>query len=75
MSKYIIWNPESPLPPTVVHNSRPEAIRVAGRMAGQNEGATFYVCKLMHSANKPKPVPVTTAVHYVDLEKDEECPF
>lgn len=72
MSAYIIWNPASKLPPTVTHSSRPEAIRVAGRMAAQNPGESFYVCKLTNKAFQPKVV----AVQYDDLEKaDEACPF
>lgn len=74
MSTYIIWNPKSTLPPTVTHESRAKAILVAGRMANQNAGETFYVCKLTNSAFVPKPV-VAPRVQYVDLEKAEECPF
>ncbi len=65
MSQYIIWNPASPLPPTKVFSTRPEAIRVAGKMAHSEPGATFYVCKLTNSACKPIPVDVT----YEDLDK------
>jgi hypothetical protein len=64
-SQYIIWNPGSALPPRVVQNSRPEAIKVAGRMANENPGSTFYVCKLVHKAEKP----IAPAVTYTDLEK------
>lgn len=77
MSAYIIWNPKSKLPPTVTHDTRSAAIRIAGRMAGQNPGETFYVCKLVSSANQAPIVPVPLPkVEYVDLEKaDEQCPF
>ena len=75
MSAYIIWNPKSKLPPTVTHDSRPAAIRVAGRMADQNPGESFYVCKLTNVAKKDLPV-VTPKVEYTDLEKaSEEVPF
>ncbi len=74
VAKYIVWNPNSQLPPRVVHDGRPQAIRVAGHMAHSNPGETFYVCKLTNSAYKPKPVPVPE-VTYVDLAKDEEVPF
>ena len=72
MSSYIVWNPASKLPPTVVHQDRPTAIRVAGRMAAQNPGEKFYVCKLTNLAKLPKPI----NVQYEDLERaSEECPF
>lgn len=78
MANYIIWNPASRLPPTVTHPDRPTAIKVAGRMAAQNPGEKFYVCKLTNVAHKPipKPQPIP-AVEYEDLEKDppESCPF
>lgn len=78
MANYIIWNPASRLPPTVTHDSRPTAIKVAGRMAGQNPGESFYVCKLVQKAFKARPVPQPEpTVVYEDLEKDppESCPF
>lgn len=45
--QYIIWNPNSPLPPTSVFTDRPAAIRVAHRMASQNRGERFCVCKIV----------------------------
>ena len=76
MSAYIIWNPKSKLPPTVTHDTRTAAIRVAGRMADQNPGESFYVCKLTNVACKAVPVPQPVVkVEYTDLEKAEEYPF
>lgn len=72
MANYIIWNPKSKLPPTVVFSGRPEAIKVAGRMAGNNPGEEFYVCKLVHRATKAVPVP-EPVVKFTDLEN--EVPF
>lgn len=73
MSTYIVWNPASKLPPTVTHPDRATAIKVAGRMAGQNRGEKFYVCKLVSLAEAPVP-----GVQFQDLERIEElteCPF
>ena len=71
MANYIIWNPASRLPPTVTHADRPTAIKVAGRMAGQNPGERFYVCKLVSVAHKAKPLPQPEpTVQYEDLERD-----
>lgn len=64
-SMYIVWNQSSRLPPTVIHQDRTTAIKVAGRMAHENPGAKFYVCKLVCSAVKPLPVDVS----YEDLDK------
>jgi hypothetical protein len=61
---YIIWNQNSSLPPKVIHQDRPTAIKVAGRMAHENPGEKFFVCKLVLTATKPLPVDVT----YTDLE-------
>ena len=70
MSQYIIWNPKSPNPPTVVQHTRPEAIRIAGRMAHENPGQEFYVCKLVNVASQSAPIPQPTrVVTYTDLEK------
>lgn len=69
MASYIVWNPTSNLPPRVVHADRPAAIKVAGRMANNEPGESFYVCKLVHKASKPRPIPVPSVV-YEDLEKD-----
>ena len=75
MSAYIIWNPKSKLPPTVTHDTRSAAIRTAGRMADQNPGESFYVCKLTNVAKKEPPT-VAPKVEYTDLEKAElEVPF
>lgn len=65
MAQYIIWNPSSTKPPTVRFSTRPEAIRVSGRMAHENPGETFFVAKLVNSACKPVPVEVS----YQDLDK------
>jgi hypothetical protein len=68
MSNYIVWNPSSRLPPTVIHPDRATAIRVAGRMAAKEPGEKFYVCKLVHLASMaPRP-----AVEFLDLEKADE---
>jgi hypothetical protein len=76
MSAYILWNPKSRLPPTVTFEDRGKAIKVAGRMAADNPGESFYVCKLVNVASKAKPVPQPIlAVQYTDLEKAEEVPF
>lgn len=64
MSQYIIWNPASQKPPTAIQPDHTTAIRTAGRMAHENPGQTFYVCKLVNSAVKPIPV----EVNYKDLE-------
>ena len=63
MTQYIVWTPNSNLPPKVVHSDRPSAIKAAGAMAHTNPGSTFYVCKLVNSACKPVPV----NVNYEDL--------
>lgn len=65
VSEYIVWNPDSNLPVRVRHTDRGTAIRVAGRMAHENPGKTFYVAKLVNSAMKPVPV----EVNYSDLER------
>lgn len=62
---YIVWNPQGATRPTVVHASRPEAIRAAGALAHKQPGSTFYVCKLVHRAKKP----VIPDVTYQDLER------
>ncbi len=64
-TSYIVWTPSSDLPPKVVHADRATAIRVAGRMAHENPGKTFYTCKLVNSACKPVPVDVK----YEDLDR------
>ncbi len=65
VAQYIIWNPTSNLPPKAIQPDRQAAIRVAGRMAHENPGQTFYVCKLTNSAVKPIPV----EVKYEDLDR------
>ncbi len=65
LSQYIIWNPTSNLTPKVIQPDRQTAIKVAGRMAHENPGQTFYVCKLTNSAVKPIPVDVK----YEDLDR------
>ncbi len=65
MGQYIVWNPASNLPSKVVHENRPTAIRVAGRMANENPGETFYVCKLVNKASKP----ANPSVAYEDQDK------
>lgn len=47
---YIIWNPNSTLPPKQVYANRPDAIRVAHLMAVKNPGEQFAVCKIVGSA-------------------------
>ena len=64
--EYIVWNPASNLPPRVRHPDRATAIKVAGRMAHENPGQEFIVCKLVNVAKKPLPVDVT----YTDLERE-----
>lgn len=74
MSSYIIWNPASRLPPTVIHPSRPKAIQIAGKMAAENPGESFYVCKLTNVAKRPAAV--SPPVEYTDLDKVPlSCPF
>ncbi len=68
MAEYIVWTPDSPLPPRVVHKDRQTAIRVAGRMAHENPGKTFYSCKLTNSAYKPPPA-APVEVKYEDLDR------
>lgn len=76
MSTYIVWNPTSKLPPTVAHADRGTAIKVAGRMAGQNQGEKFYVCKLVNVAELPRPASVTFLdLERIDEEEDEDYPF
>ncbi len=65
MAQYIIWNPASNLPPKTIQPDRQTAIRIAGRMAHEKPGQTFYVCKLTNSATKPIPVDVK----YEDLDR------
>ena len=65
MGQYIVWTPDSDLPPKVVHDTRQAAIRAAGAMAHQNPGKTFFACKLVNSATKPIPVDVK----YEDLDR------
>jgi hypothetical protein len=71
VANYIIWNPKSTQPPKAVQPNRPQAIRIAGKMAAESPGEEFYVCKLVSRAVKPKPLPQPErAVQYTDLEKD-----
>jgi hypothetical protein len=65
VSQYIVWCPTAPMPPKVIQPDRQTAIKVAGRMAHENPGQTFYVCKLTNSAVKPIPVDVK----YEDLDR------
>lgn len=65
VAQYIIWNPASTQVPKVIQPDRQTAIKVAGRMAHENPGQTFYVCKLTNSAVKPIPVDVK----YEDLDR------
>ncbi len=62
VAQYIIWNTASNL---TIQPDRQTAIRVAGRMAHENPGQTFYVCKLTNRASKPIPSEVT----YEDLDR------
>ncbi|WYW04317.1 hypothetical protein Kurepalu1_00015 [Pseudomonas phage vB_PpuP-Kurepalu-1] len=43
---WIIWNPESRLPPTRTYNSEAEANEIAKVMAHKHNGKKFYVAKL-----------------------------
>jgi len=45
--KYIVWGTESTLPPRMVYETRPEAIRVSILMANKHHGEEFYVAKLV----------------------------
>lgn len=44
--KWIVWCPESKLPPTVVHSCEQEAMQVAEIMARKREGQLFYAAQL-----------------------------
>jgi hypothetical protein len=66
-TRYIVWNPESELPPTVIHKDRQSAISVAYRMSAENPGQSFAVCKIVgYSYMEPsKP-------HFTDTEKKKK---
>lgn len=40
---YILWNPQSDMPPTRTFTSQSAADAVASKMANDNPGETFYV--------------------------------
>ncbi len=50
---YILWQPGASLPPTVVFDTRVDAIKAGYIMAGRNPGKQFAVCKIVGSV---KPV-------------------
>lgn len=45
MAIYIVFSPEGPTPPVVVHQSHKEALGVAYRMANAHRGQSFHVMK------------------------------
>lgn len=63
MSQYIVWGVGATVAPKVIHDSRPYAIKVAYKLAADNPGERFYVCKLVGvvEAGSPK---------YSDMEHD-----
>lgn len=56
---FILWNPESSLPPTVRFRRRTDAYAVAERMA-QEHGGTFYVMQVDGRARR---------VEFIDTEQ------
>ena len=57
VSQYIIWNPKSSAPPTVIHESRPAAIKIAYQMSASTPGEEFFICKLVGKVSAPEPKP------------------
>lgn len=53
---YIIWNPQSQLPPTQTFGTPEEAWEVADRMAVQHDGQKFFVMKAIGFSEVTKPV-------------------
>lgn len=45
LGKFILWNPEAPVPPRMIQATRAEAQRVAQLMADRHNGE-FFVCRL-----------------------------
>ena len=45
MAIYIVFSPDGPTPPVVVHQSHKQALGVAYRMANAHRGQTFHVMK------------------------------
>lgn len=57
--KWIVWCPQSPKPPVVVHDSQAKAEEVAQLMAAKNSPHEFFACKLgagFKLTRKAKPV-------------------
>lgn len=52
---FIVWNPDSPLPPQRVY-SGPQAVRVAEAMAARHPGEVFHVCHVVASAGQPRAI-------------------
>lgn len=52
--KYFIWSPESHLPPKVVFDSKPAAIKVAYSMASKYPDSRFCVCQIEGVARATK---------------------
>lgn len=51
--QYILWSPESSLPPSVVHNNYDTAKKVAADMARKHRGNHFNVCEIRGCAYLP----------------------
>lgn len=55
MKFFILWNPDSNLPPTARFSTRRAALRVARQMSyiacQKNEGSLFYVCQAVEYAH------------------------
>lgn len=56
MSQYILWNPESDLPPQVRFADLKSAQDAAVKMANRYPGQRFNVCQLLHTAFVDSPV-------------------
>lgn len=59
--KYILWNPESQLPPTRTFDSITEAVEVAESMARKHAPQTFHVCKIV-GYSRISTAPVETKI-------------
>lgn len=65
---YIIWTPNHSKSPTVQHGTHGQALTEAKRLARQNRGAQFYVCKAVDRM-------VVDDVQHTPLTDPDEIPF
>jgi hypothetical protein len=56
---WILWSPESHLPPTKRFDTKAEATKIAKHMAEKHPDQTFYVCQAQ-SVSSVRPIAATT---------------